>query len=128
MSFESRTAGPARVSPPHPERQAVSRTSQIAGLVEVAAARLLSTRLRDGESSVAIQTDLTHLVPTSSSAFRVTAKEQDAIGRLHRFTVHVFDETGLIASATHTRAIVDRRRLLGMARRRAGLPSMQLRV
>lgn len=128
MSFKSRTAGAARVSPPHTERSAVPWTAQVVDLVEVATARLLLSRLRDGESSVAIETDLTHLVPTSSTAFRVTAKERGMSGRLHRFAVHVFDETGLIASATHTRAIVDRRRLLGVARRRVGLPSMQLRV
>ena len=128
MSVESRTAEAARVSPPHPASLAVLETSRIVELMELAAARLLLRDLRDGEESIAVETELTHLAWSSAGAWRVVAKRQGVSGRLHRFTVNVFDESGLIASAAHTRALVSRRRLLGLARRRAGLPSMQLGV
>ena len=40
-------------------------------------------------------------------------------GRLHRFRINVFDESGLIGSAEHTRAVTTERRLLAKRRRRA---------
>ena len=128
MNVESRTAEAARVSPPHPASLAVLRTSRVVELMELAAARLLLPQLRDGEESIAIETHLTHLARSSSGSWRVVARSHGAAGRLHRLTVNVFDESGLIASAAHTRAVVASRRVWGLARRRAGLPSMQLGV
>ena len=103
--------------------------SRIAQLMEQSAARLLRSQLGDGESSVTLTMNLTHVVtgPISGN-LRSVATYQGASGREHRFIVHVFDESGLVASAEHSRAIVAARRILGMARRRAGRPSMLLGV
>ena len=103
--------------------------SRIAQLMEQAAARLLRPRLADGETSLTLSLNLTHMVtgPISGN-LRSVATYQGASGREHRFLVHVFDESGLVASAEHSRAIVGARRILGMARRRIGRPSMLLGV
>jgi fluoroacetyl-CoA thioesterase len=103
--------------------------SRIAQLMEQSAARLLRPQLGDGETSVTLTMNLTHVVtgPISGN-LRSVATYQGASGREHRFLVHVFDESGLVASAEHSRAIVGARRILGMARRRTGRPSMLLGV
>ena len=49
-------------------------------------------------------------------------------GRLHRFTLHAFDESGLIGSAEQTRAVVHERRFTALARKRVGRSSPQLQV
>jgi predicted thioesterase len=103
--------------------------SRIAQLMEQSAARLLRPQLGDGETSVTLTMNLTHVVtgPISGN-LRSVATYQGASGREHRFIVHVFDESGLVASAEHSRAIVGARRILGMARRRTGRPAMLLGV
>lgn len=131
----------ARPMSPHGGFPAVLPISRLTALMELAAVRLMQPRLRDEESSIAIEMNVTHCAlarmhgaaasPVACLAAceaRAVASYREVAGRLHRFTVHVFDETGLIASAEHTRAVVVERRLLGMARRRAGLRSMQLAV
>jgi predicted thioesterase len=103
--------------------------SRISQLMEQAAARLLRPQLHDGETSLAMSLNLTHAVtgPISGN-LRAVATYQGANGREHRFLVHVFDESGLVASAEHSRAIVGARRTSGLARRRAGLASVLLGV
>jgi predicted thioesterase len=103
--------------------------SRIAQLMEQAAARVLRPQLDDGETSLALSLNLTHAVtgPISGN-LRAVATYRGNSGREHRFLVHVFDESGLVASAEHSRAIVATRRIDGLARRRAGRPSMQLHV
>ena len=103
--------------------------SRIAQLMEQAAARLLRPQLEEGETSLTLSMNLTHAVtgPISGN-LRAVATYQGANGREHRFLVHVFDESGLVASAEHSRAIVGARRIVGMARKRVGRPSMQLHV
>jgi fluoroacetyl-CoA thioesterase len=103
--------------------------SRIAQLMEQAAARVLRPRLQDGETSLTLTMDMTHAVtgPISGN-LRAVATYQGANGREHRFLVHVFDESGLVASAEHSRAIVGGQRIVGFARKRAARPSMQLHV
>jgi predicted thioesterase len=60
--------------------------------------------------------------------WRVVATRIAIRGRLHDFRVDVFDETGLIASGDHTRAVVIERRVEAIARRRTGRPAMLLEV
>jgi fluoroacetyl-CoA thioesterase len=108
---------------------AVLATSRMIELMELAAARLMKPHLRDGESSVAISMNVTHASRTPVNGFvRAVATPESISGRLHRFTIHAFDESGLIGSAEHTRAVVVEKRLMAMARRRAGLPSLMLDV
>jgi len=103
--------------------------SRIAQLMEQSAARVLRPLLQDGETSLTLTMNLTHAVtgPISGN-LRAVATYQGASGREHRFLVHVFDESGLVASAEHSRAIVGARRVEGLARKRAGRPSMLLGV
>jgi predicted thioesterase len=103
--------------------------SRIAQLMEQAAARVLRPRLEDGQTSLTLTMNMTHAVtgPISGN-LRAVATFQGANRREYRFLVHVFDESGLVASAEHSRAIVGARRIAGLARKRAGKPSMQLSV
>jgi predicted thioesterase len=109
--------------------------SRIAQLMEQSAARLLRPRLEDGETSLALTTNMTHAVtgPISGN-LRAVATYQGENGREHRFLVHVFDESGLVASAEHTRAIVGGRhlvggrRIVGLARKRAARPALPVHV
>ena len=89
--------------------------SRIAQLMEQAAARLLRPQLVEGETSLPLSLDLTHAVtgPISGN-LRAVATYQGANGREHRFIVHVFDESGLVASAEHRRSIVAARRMSGI--------------
>jgi predicted thioesterase len=102
--------------------------SRIAQLMEQSAARLLRPQLEDGETSLTLSMNLTHAVtgPISGN-LRAVATYQGANGREHRFLVHVFDESGLVASAEHSRAIVGGRRIVGLDRKRVG-PPPQLHV
>jgi fluoroacetyl-CoA thioesterase len=114
---------------------AVLPISRLTALMELAAVRLMQPGLRDEESSVAIEMNVTHCaVPAPCGAggaaggARAVAIYREVSGRIHRFTVNVFDETGLIASAEHTRAVVIERRLLAIARRRTNRRSMLLHL
>ena len=142
MRLKARTAvATLRVSPPQrpqgtadathlsPEvgDPAVLATSRMIELMELAAARLMRPNLRDGESSVGIEMEVTHAVPVPvNGMLRVVATHEGMSGRLHRFTINAFDESGLIGSAGHTRAVVVERRLLALASRRVGQRSLLL--
>jgi predicted thioesterase len=97
--------------------------SRIAQLMEQAAARLLRPQLVEGETSLPLSLDLTHAVtgPISGN-LRAVATYQGESGREHRFLVHVFDESGLVASAEHSRAIVGGRGVAAFARKRPAPP------
>ena len=106
---------------------AVLANSRLMALIELAAARLMRPLLVH-ESSVSVEMNVTHLVAQVHGDMRAVATYLGAQGRLHHFRVHVFDETGLIGCADHTRAVVVPRRLVAGARRRAGRPAMLLNV
>jgi fluoroacetyl-CoA thioesterase len=124
MSQKSRTGeATLRLSP------LVLATSQMVELMELAAARLMKTHLAEGETSVSIEMKVTHVAPNAGGGtLRAVAAYGGVCGRLHRFKINVFDESGLIGSAEHTRAVVVERRLLALARRRAGKASALLMV
>ncbi len=124
MSLKSRTGeATLRVVP------AMLATSRMIELMELAAARLMKPHLRETETSVAIEMKVTHMAPAPvGGMLRAVATSDGIAGRLHRFKVNVFDESGLIGSAEHTRAVVIERRLLAMAQRRAGKISALLAV
>jgi predicted thioesterase len=98
--------------------------------MELAAARLMRRDLSALESSVAVRTSLNHMaLPELPDAkWRVVANRVAIRGRLHDFRVDIFDESGLIASGDHTRAVVLERRVAAIARRRSGRPAMVLNV
>jgi fluoroacetyl-CoA thioesterase len=118
----SRTAEATTKMYPCPglDAPAVPGTSRLVEVMQLAAARLMRTQLRPGESSVAVSTDLRHaaLSRARGDTLRASASCQAIEGRLHRFEVNVFDESGLVASCEHVRAVVMDRRLEGRARGR----------
>ena len=105
----------------------VPAASRVIELMELAAVRLMKPLLAGGESSVAIAMEVTYAAPSvsrrSGGKVRAVASFQGMAGRLYRFTIHAFDESGLIDSAEHTRAVVNQRRLLALAHRRFGKPA-----
>jgi fluoroacetyl-CoA thioesterase len=123
MSLKSRTGEatlrlyPAHVADGFP---AVLARSRMIELMELAATRLMKPHLGESDSSVSIEMQVTHVAAVGAgSALRAVATYAGITGRLHRFTINVFDESGLIGSAEHTRAVVTERRLLDMAQARA---------
>src|SRR5688572_23141586 len=112
---------------------AIPATSRMIELMEIAAARLMKSHMRDGETSVAVAMNVTYAAhslrqPNVGSTMRAVATHNGITGRLHRFNINAFDESGLIGTAEHTRAVVIERRLTGIARQRAGEPGMLLMV
>jgi len=107
---------------------AVLPISRLVALMELAAGRLMRSSLRDGESSVALEINLTHVTRKGTRGIvRAVARYRGIAGRVHHFTVHTFDESGLIASAEHTRAVVVEQPPKDVERR-AGRRATQLAV
>ncbi|HTU64845.1 MAG TPA: hypothetical protein VMF52_02750 [Steroidobacteraceae bacterium] len=128
-SLQMARASAEALVPPDADFPAVPPFSRLSQLMELAAARVMRPLLHEGESSVALSLELTHAVsgPVSGN-LRAVATHQGVNGREHRFLVHVFDESGLVASGEHRRAVVVSRRVLGAARRRVGRMSMLLGI
>jgi len=132
MSARSRT-GEATLHLYSPEISvgfpAVLARARMIELMELAAARLMKPHLRDAQSSVSIEMKVTHIASTTvGGTLRAVAVYAGVAGRLHRFKINVFDESGLIGSAEHTRAVVDERRVSTTARRRADKADAQTMV
>ena len=98
--------------------------------MEQAAARLMRRGLDDGESSVAVSTTLHHvsLAQPCGDTLHARATCQGIEGRLYRFEVNVFDESGLVACGEHVRAVVSPRRVEALARRRHARLSLLLQA
>ena len=97
----------------------VLATSRMIGLMEVSAARLLKPLLKSGELSVGVGIDIKHFAPTPvDEQVRVVATFIEPDGKLYLFEVEVFDRAGKVASGKHTRAIVDKGRLMDGAQAR----------
>ena len=97
----------------------VLATSRVIGLMEVSAARLLQPLLKAGELSVGVGIDIKHFAPTPvGEDVSVVATFLEPDGKLYLFEVEVFDRAGKVASGKHTRAIVDKNRLMDGAKAR----------
>jgi len=95
-------------------------TSRMIELMEIASARLMKSHLGAGEASVAVAMNVTYAAPSlrhsgGASPMRAVASYQGVSGKLHRFRINAFDESGLIGTAEHTRAVVVERRLMSVA-------------
>lgn len=104
---------------------AVLATARMVSLMEIAASRVLKPLLREGELSVGVTVESSHLAATLPGA-EVTAhaRYQGRDGKLFLFEVWAEDPGGEIGRGVHRRAIVGVERLLaGAARRTAGDPS-----
>ena len=97
----------------------VLATARMVGLMELAAARLLRPLLRDGELSVGVGVDITHLAATPLfETVRARATFLGMDGKLYRFRVELFDDGGKVGEGQHTRAIVTGERLLKSTEKR----------
>jgi fluoroacetyl-CoA thioesterase len=98
----------------------VFATSRMIALMELAAARLMKSELKEGELSVGVGLDVKHLAATlNGEIVRAKATFTGMDGKFYRHTVELFDGGGLAGSGQHTRAIVRTDRLLDGARKRA---------
>lgn len=98
---------------------AVFATSRMVALMEVAAARLLSPQLREGELSVGVTMDIKHTAATPLGGHvTATAKFVGREGKMFLFEVSAADDAGEIGRGTHRRAIISTERLLTGAAQR----------
>lgn len=121
-SFTVQAADTASALSISPEDQfpEVFATSRMIALMELAAARLMKSDLKDGELSVGVSLNVRHTAPTPVGAkVRAVATYLGTDGKLFRFRVEALDDAGSIGDGEHVRAIVSTERLLaGAARRR----------
>ena len=97
----------------------VLATARMVGLMELAAARLMRPLLQDGELSVGVGVDITHLAATPLfEKVRARATFLGLDGKLYAFRVELFDDGGKVGEGRHTRAIVATERLLKSTEKR----------
>jgi len=97
----------------------VYATSKMIALMEFAAAEIMKPLLAEGELSVGVGVNITHLAATPI-ATKVIAKATflGMAGKLHRFKVECFDTGGLVGKGEHTRAIIEFDRLVASSKKR----------
>lgn len=97
----------------------VFATSRMVALMEVAAARVLHSQLREGELSVGVTIDVKHTAATPlGGRVTATAKFIGREGKLFLFEISAADDAGEIGRGTHRRAIINRERLIAGADQR----------
>ena len=103
---------------------AVFATARMIALMEIAAARTLTSILDEGQMSVGVSVDVTHGAPTPLGAKVVAEARYEGRtgkgGKLYGFEVWAKDEGGEIGRGKHVRAVVDMKRLEGAAVKRVG--------
>src|ERR1041384_7115346 len=76
---------------------AILATSRMIELMELAASRLMKSRLKERETSVGVALNVTYAAHSAArGTVRAVATGAGISGRLHRFNIHAFDESGLI--------------------------------
>lgn len=97
----------------------VFATARMVALMELAAARVLTPLLEEGELSVGVHVDVLHTAATPAGA-TVTAQARftGMEGKSYRFEVVARDEGGEIGRGTHKRAIISAQRLVDGAKKR----------
>ena len=110
----------SRLSSEHGESfPPVFSTARMVALMELAAAKVLTPILSDGERSVGISIDIVHTAATPPGAtVTAEARFEGLDGKRSKFYIVARDDGGEIGRGTHERAIIDERRLLEGARRR----------
>ena len=102
----------------------VFATSRMVGLMEVAAARILSPHLREGEVSVGVSVDVVHTAATPPGVtVTATARFVGRGGKALPLRISAADNAGEVGRGTHKRAIVSAERLVTGAARRG--PAME---
>lgn len=97
-------------------------TPILLSLVERAAVSSLAGRLPEGSTSVGASVELAHLAPTPVGAKVEARTRLDRLegGRRLTFSFSVTDPAGEVATGTHVRVIVDRKRFEEVAASRRG--------
>ena len=91
----------------------VFATSRMIAIMELTAARLMKTELKEGELSVGVNVNVTHIAATpNNQKVDVIATFAGMQGKLYQFNVEMFDKGGKAGFGTHTRAIVNTSRLI----------------
>lgn len=105
---------------PQDEFPEVYATSRMIALMELAAARLMKPLLSEGELSVGVNVDVTHMAATPNNVtVKAVAIYKGIDSKLHKFDVVLYDSAGEAGRGTHSRAIVKTKRLLLGAANRA---------
>jgi predicted thioesterase len=100
-------------SDPQDDFPEVYATSRMIALMELAAARLMKPLLSEGELSVGVNVNVTHMAATPNNVeVKAVATYKGVLGKLHEFEVDLYDQGGLAGNGTHTRAIVKTERLI----------------
>jgi fluoroacetyl-CoA thioesterase len=97
----------------------VFATSRMVAIMELTAARLMKSELKEGELSVGVNVNVTHIAATlNNQKVDVIATFTGMQGKLYQFNVEMFDKGGKAGFGTHTRAIVNTSRLVQGAKDR----------
>ena len=97
----------------------VLATSRMVALMELAAARVMKPELSEGELSVGVGVNITHLSATpDGDTVKARATFLGLEGKLYKFQVELYDSGGLAGKGEHTRAIVKTARLVAKARQK----------
>lgn len=97
----------------------VLATARMVAIMELAAARCLTSSLQAGELSVGVGVNIQHLAATAKfDVVQAVATYTGRAGKLYQFTIEAFDSGGKIGEGTHTRAIIKTERLLAGAQAR----------
>lgn len=97
----------------------VFATSRMIAIMELTAARLMKSELNDGELSVGVNVNVTHVAATpNDQEVTVVATFTGMQGNLYQFDVEMFDKGGKAGYGSHTRAIVETARLVEGANQR----------
>ena len=91
-------------------------TSRMIGLMEIAAARLMTPLLEPDQLSVGVGINIRHTAATPvNNKVWARATFIGREGKLYKFTLEAFDEGGKVGEGDHTRAIIATERLLAGA-------------
>ncbi len=91
----------------------VFATSRMIAVMELAAARLMKPSLSENELSVGVNVNVTHLAATpNNEEVKAVATYKGKKGSFYKFSVELYDRGGKVGIGTHTRAIVETKRLV----------------
>ena len=97
----------------------VFATSRMIALMELAAARLMKKLLQEGQLSVGVGVNITHMAATPNhKEVWAVATFLGMEGKLYKFRVEAFDHAGKVGEGEHTRAIISQERLIAGAIKR----------
>lgn len=92
----------------------VFSTPHMLALIEMACAATVAEHLDDGEATVGIKVELTHLAPTPvGMSVTAMAVLEEVKGKILTFRIDVNDEEKKVGEAVHTRAVVKLSKFLG---------------